>query len=33
VTGRDCVTERHMRHIAGLVDWEAQRQLFRAHLF
>jgi hypothetical protein len=30
VSGRDCVTERQMRHIAGLVDWEAQRQVFRA---
>jgi hypothetical protein len=30
VTGRDCVTERQMRHIAGIIDWEAQKWLFRS---
>ena len=32
VRGPDRITENRLRDIAGLVDWEAQIQLFRSHL-
>lgn len=30
VRGPDCATETRMRHIAGTIDWETQRKLFRS---
>ena len=32
VRGRDHITERSLRRIAKLVDWDAQIQLFRSRL-
>ena len=32
VRGRDRITERSLRVIAKLVDWDAQIQLFRSRL-
>ena len=32
VRGPDRITENRLRDIVGLVDWEAQIQLFRFHL-
>ena len=29
VVGRDCITEKRLRRVAKLVDWNAQMQLFR----
>jgi hypothetical protein len=31
VCGADCVTENRLRRIARLVDWEAQKRLFRSY--
>ena len=32
VRGRDCITEKRLRRVARLVDWDAQMQLFRRRL-
>ena len=32
VRGRDRITERRLRSVAKLVDWDAQIQLFRSRL-
>jgi len=32
VRGGDCITQKRLRRLVKLVDWEAQLQLFRRYL-